>query len=369
MKKLIALTSLAFLILVLGCLQTGPVKEVVLAPNEGVGLGLPGFSLLDKVVRPNSITFLSISIRNNAEGQIARNVIVSIDNIEPFKLVACSGNVTEPTILYSEIPECGIYYDLDMRGRGGASSLHLNQHGTSELLPGQELELMWTLKSPPAELLGGICMCEDNNNPHQLYSTMDYDYKMIAQENIVYMSNEEYRKIKQENGTVNIPSTFKQTAGEFKIDHLTQIPKLYFATTELAQATDLSYEIYNRGKGFSPSGITIIIEYPPQMEPASAYKDFGWETNEELGADERTAIRRNFPEIDMSHILFRHIPEDRIRPGIKFPVTAPLELKKDELSSLIAFSIPQKTYNIGVYLYYTYRVENLGRISVSPAII
>jgi hypothetical protein len=369
MKKLIALISIVFLVFVFGCLQTGPVKETVLAPNEGVGLALPGFSLLDKVIRPNSITFLSISIRNNAEGQIAKNVIVSIDNIEPFKLVSCNGSVTEPTTLYSEIPECGIYYDLDMRGKDGASPLHLNQHGTSELLQGQELELMWTLKSPPQELLGGICMCETNNNPHLLYYTMDYDYKMIAQENIVYMSNDEYRKIKQENGTVNIPSTFEQTAGEFQISHLTQIPKLYFATTELAQGTDLSYEIYNRGRGFSPSGITIVIEYPAQMEPSSAYKDFGWKTSDELNEEEKTAVRRNFPEMNMENILVRQISEDRIRPGIKFPVTAPLELKKEELGSLIAFSIPQKTYNVGVYLYYTYRVENVGKISVSPAII
>lgn len=346
-------------------------EETVLAPTQGVGLTQGGFSIFDNRLKPDTKTVLSVKMRNNAEGQSASNVIVTIDNIEPFKLIACNNDEVDPNEDYSAYPECGSYYDLDLRGKDGVTPLRMNQHGTLEFLPGQELEFMWSIQSPTRYLLDGICMCDENANAHPIYYTIDYDYRMITQEDVTFMSQEEYTNIKNINGSVNLPSKLKHSAGEFRLKYQegSENPnlKLYYPTG-FAQTMDLDFEIENVGRGFSPSGVSIVVEYPEGVVNSSSYDEYGWKKGDELEENITRMIRRNFPDINMNRMLYRHIKEDRILPRIKEPITIPLELTKDELNNLIQFSIPQNTYSINIYLFYTYRVEDFGTVSVLPII-
>ena len=351
--------------LVMGCIGVGPTeeKETVLRPNQGVGVVPGGVYVLDSKVKPGAITSVVVKVRNNLEGQPANNIVVTLDNVAPLRIL-CRGGSGAVEEFFDNFPNykegyeaCGRDYSLDLD-----SNLKLNQHGVVKLDPGEEVEFIWPIRTPDRAVLAGM------KYEHTLYYTIDYDYKLKAQESIVYLSNQEYLRLKQENKTLNYPSTFRQTAGEFKLYPQTVNPFLYYPSQGIAQVASINYNIENNGDGFIPpdSKLVIVLQYPKEMEPDETYSEKRWIKGTDLDNERIKSILKHFPDINLNRILYKELDPSFLRKGFRYPISAPLTLTQDELNSLIENSIPSKTYNIQVYVFYKYRFEKSSKITIYP---
>ncbi|TFG99445.1 MAG: hypothetical protein E4H14_20275, partial [Candidatus Thorarchaeota archaeon] len=143
----LTIVFVVFSLALLGCTAPTSDEETVLYNFEGIGtlsFGLPVIpgqspSGTIQVVPPDGDAYISLLLRNNAEGDYASNIIVRLENVEPFLIKECH-NEKSPSAYRDAGENCAPYSE-----DGG---LMYSEHKLGEMYPDQEVEFFWTLVAP-----------------------------------------------------------------------------------------------------------------------------------------------------------------------------------------------------------------------------
>jgi hypothetical protein len=255
MIKKIAPLLLVFL--VLGCIFQQQKEETKLQVSEGLGIllfGLPSNPSNPVVevekVPPESDAFLSLILRNNAEGDTAKNIRVSLDNVEPFMVVECDAP-HPPTDPRDSSCYGGIYDDI-------INVDDYRTHRINEMSPDEELEFFWVLKSPSKGVTGNMYY------EHAIYATVNYHYHTSIYTGIAAMTFQEYSSRKSAGSSLVGTST--ASAGEIMVVSQTNEPILYAQNS--AATFILKILIQNRGSGIPnpDEKVNLTIEYNNMLE-------------------------------------------------------------------------------------------------------
>ncbi len=251
LKKIIPILAV---VLVLGCIQA-PAEETKLMESEGLGIllfGLPSNPenpvIEIEKVPANSDAFLSLILRNNAEGDIAKDITVSLDNVEPFDIVEC-GDQHSPVAQRTEACYGSIYDDRledDYR-----------THRINEMRPDEELEFFWVLKSPSKLITGGLYY------QHPIYVSVNYHYHTSIYTGVAAMTFQEYSSRKSGGGSLTGTST--SSAGEVIVYSQTSEPILYVQGSPGSFVLKLL--ITNRGNGIPKPNekVNLTIEFDKNL--------------------------------------------------------------------------------------------------------
>lgn len=361
---------LIFLALIFGCTggTQGPANETKLEVTEGVGI--VGTLKIDSL-NPGLDGYVTLTVRNNLGGEIARNVIISLDNVDPFKIYECGA----PHNASDNRTECAGQLDLD-RNNPYAT------HETSRLSPGEEIDVLWRLRAPNADTISNIAL------KHPLYYNVEYTYRTSFHQNIVFMSQQEQLRRKQAGEDYQISGESGMGAGELRISGTTQQPIIYFFNNEQGPETanfsfPLQFSVENQGTGIPMSDVIVLFEYPVStatgqtpVVPDDEMSIYGWYNWNNANAptnylQSKENINSTFGDdfstmggTDHSRLLYKVVKkEDFIK---SFDIFIPLKLTAAELTNLKYSNTPLKIYTFKVYTMYTYFIEGKDYINVYP---
>ena len=377
MKKisLMLVICLGLVVLSLGCLTPEPTNETKLEVTEGIGV--VGTLNIDKI-SPGLDGYVSLVIRNNLEGENAKDLIISLDNVKPFGIFECGG-VQDPDI--PRPSTCTGFLDLD-------DTLAFRQHGTSRVFPGEELEVYWRLRAPSKDEISDIAL------EHPIYYDIEYSYRTSFNENIVFMSKQEIIRRRQLGEEWRITGSSGMGAGEIRIEGTTDQPQtFFFAYPDDISASEsnftffLSYNVENKGDGFPISDMVVIVEYPKgktynSVLPVADLEEYGWYNwlnftencttgdgpRENCGNWAKGVIGEDdwqkVGETNKDNLIARKVSRDEFVE--LFPINIPFVLTSAELTELKQRNIPLKIYTFKIYTMYRYFTEGKEYITVYP---
>ncbi len=251
---------LAFVIATFACITaTQPTTETQLSVFQGLGVTYfgvptiggqtPSFSV--QRIRPSEEAYLSMIIRNNAGGDKAEDLVVSLDNVKPFKMVECGEEHTETEIRTDEQAQCVSWLDNINKP--------FRSFGIPSIAPGEEVELIYVLKAPSKNQVANVYY------EHEIFYTMQYKYKTSAFQSIVGFSQEEYSNQVKSGTLSQLNQT--NTAGAVNIKSKIKSPVIY----TLGKDKDflLEFELSNVGIGNLVTGskINVTVTYPTSVVP------------------------------------------------------------------------------------------------------
>lgn len=365
MRKIALIWGLVFVLFLAGCVspQTGGAQETKLEAFEG--LGVLGFDAQFKEVTSGSQFYVALVLRNNALGKEAKNIYVALENIEPFKIIDCKGNIraSDETRLNLIDNQCylnGVVRTLDyccLKQRGDEIS-HLydpefdfdwrlphKQHGMSKMYSGGERIFYWLLEAPISPKIA------DTSYEHYFYYFIDYDYIATGVYPITILSQEEEARLKIEGKTAPILSSYI-SSGDLKMDFSkTQNPQLYlkYGVTNY----NLLFFYSNVGKG-TPYGTVELTVNLPKSATNSSLVEIPIEARR-LGWDCTDFICKL--SVDANQVLDSTVFE------------LPFNLKADELERLRTNSLPYETYVFFFNTTYTYSLTGKTFIKVKSPFI
>ncbi len=160
--------TLSLIIILAGCTATGPSKtESKLKSNEGVGA--LEFRVGTTTLLPAGQEYVELVIRNNALGDDAKNIVVSLDNVAPFKIVECGG-AYEPNTYRAQCPNNDYNPStLDCETEGNPRSC---PSGYSLKLVDGEYVCQSITGSSYADVMSGICR-PHSSDPSYIGMIMD----------------------------------------------------------------------------------------------------------------------------------------------------------------------------------------------------
>ena len=376
MKKIILLITGIFLIaFLMGCLgATGDFKETKLDVEEGIGvIG----TLRIEELRPGLAGYISLTIRSNLEGAGASDIIISLDNVRPFKILECGEEISDVSENRKDTPGCLGNLDMDR-------DLPFKSRGTSRVFPGEELEVFWRLRAPGKDDISDIAL------RHPLYYSVEYTYSVNFRQNIIFMSQEEMLRRRERGEDYILHGETGSTAGEIRFSGATRQPIYYAFDFEPGGDAEsefdfvLSYSVDNRGKGFPLSDIVIILE---SLDDGVSYdlnllEEYRWQTYENMkeetchdGDKEVNCIEwleEIFDEaweesIDHENALYRIIRRHDFID--RFNIHTPLHItggRDGEMTKLRDGNIPLTIYSFNVHAAYRYYIEGKEYINVYP---
>lgn len=362
----------------LGCIATGGVEknEKVLGANTGIGV--LEFRTILQELPPGGQSYMSMVVRNNIDGAVARNVTVQLDNIYPFYLLNCTGGIIKEDELmmkqskYDPDKKCATMYPYDYD-----TGLGMAQHGIKELYPGDEYDFLWGYQAPENAIIKGIYY------KHQLYYTLEYDYSVANYFNVMAMSSQESLR-RQRGGEALVLSTTSDTsAADVKVDVSAQ-QVLYNLDGE-ALENYFTFKLTNMGVGVlsgdKVSNLTVIIPYNVDVlynvksdeltqlsssesdvvrtvysisPTAPLNKDYGWKQWVSITKDGEFLGGELSASID---------PETLIGQAV---YTIPY--KQADIVTLQSARIPIQTYTFFILLEYRYSIEGSIPLYIRPLI-
>ena len=384
-KEWILIVLLFLLVISFGCVgESKPTNETKLDVEQGVGV--VGKLKFDEL-HPGLEGYISLDVRSNLEGEGAGNVLIAIDNVNPFKIVEC-GVVHNNA---NDNRKCSGQLDLD-------KGLPVREHKTRQLVPGNEINVFWRLKAPGKDEISNIAL------KHPLYYTVSYDYNVKFHQNIVFMSQNEMIKRRQAGEDYMISGESGNTAGELRFSGSTQQPIIYFfdyGPHEKEESTfsfATQYLVENKGKGFPISDVIVLLEYPKDgialddstPEGTPNYQVYGWHKwdnwdgkillDDGSSIDCRTGDENNpqincktwveqtlgddFKKIDTTHLIAKVIKRENFVDS--FSIYAPFVMTGKERTHLRDSNIPMKIYPFNVYAMYRYFTIGKDYITVYP---
>ena len=226
---------LVFSLASLGCVAPQSGEETVLYDFQGLGVlsfGLPVVTGLSpegtiQIIPPNGDAYVSLLIRNNAEGDYATNIVARLENVEPFTIKECHNE----------------HYPYEDRGDNICApynedhDLMYSEHKLGEMYPDQEVEFFWTLIAPDDDEVANMFY------DHIVFYSVEYDYKVTSSQTIYAMTQaERTSRIAEEKAITGSMST---THGEVSFLPDFNEPLIY--STGQSQGIDqlLKYKISN----------------------------------------------------------------------------------------------------------------------------
>lgn len=240
----------------LACTAQQTLNETQLTTFEGLGatyFGIPTFggitpSFSTQVVRPGDEAYLSIILRNNAEGEQAQDIIMSLDNVDPFKIVEC-GEPHEPTEIRTEASECITWFDT--------KSYPYRTFRIPVMAPNEETEIIYVLKSPTKEQIANVYY------EQEIFYNLQYRYKTNMFQVLLGLSQDEY-STRLTTGDA-IAGSQSVTAGPIKITPKTTTPVIYSLGSP--KSFSIEFQISNNGEGVlqPQSNLNLTLTYPSNV--------------------------------------------------------------------------------------------------------
>lgn len=214
-------------------------------------------------VAPNTSTFVVITVLNNVLGEEAENIVVSLENVEPFLIVepntACSNGCPPNT---TRTWPSFLGYTCD-NGR------EVREHCMSRLAPGDIIDFFWILKAPNRNEIGNMVY------DHKMYYTITYDYTATVVYRISAINERELLAGRKTSNYV-----ISSTASPIKFEGRTPDLSVIYSSTVPSRAMmyfSLSPEI--GVQGILADTMKITVKYPDSTYlsvVANEAQDLGW---------------------------------------------------------------------------------------------
>jgi len=270
-KEIKFIAALSLFILTFGCIT----QEEVPKSYEDIKVLYAGSKI--SRVAPNTSTFVVITVLNNVLGEEAKNIMVSLENVEPFLVIepnsSCE-NGCEPNTTRSW--ESFFGYTCD-RGK------EVREHCMTRLAPGDIVDFFWILRAPDRYQIGNMVYT------HKMYYTITYDYTATVIYRIGAINERELVAGRRtSNYVINrtaSPIRFEGQTPDLSVIYNSDYPRkgyLYFALSPEPGAG-----------GTLAENITVEVKYPDSNYLSGVSNEVG----EELGwrIDGDTAIKEITP--------------------------------------------------------------------------
>lgn len=357
-----AVLVLALIPLISGCtFNQAPKEETKITQTQGVGV--LEFKALRTDMVADAYNYVLLSVRNNAEGNRAKNITVSLENVEPFSIYEGTDHAPGETRSVSN----QFFDDLGLPYRS---------HRIRDMLPDEEIQFFWNIQSPLSSEIVDMAYA------HKIYYMLSYDYTSTLTQTIAALSEDEYLELSKE-APVTLSGKGISSPGELKLESQTQQPLIYSEGDATGLDFLLEFSLNNIGTGVTKPGTSVIIalkndsltqidynkaetigwkKYPQETcdpndeadcnSPCGLAKDFNSKFNSVLDFQELT------PDVKAGLMLFRINSTDIISG--KYTITMPLKFLTEGIYE------PQKILTFDAYIGYTYLKEGVTTINVYP---
>ncbi|PIN99632.1 hypothetical protein COT72_05125 [archaeon CG10_big_fil_rev_8_21_14_0_10_43_11] len=337
------------------------------------GIGVLSFIPIQEQLLPGGQSYVELTIRNNALGQVAKNIVITLDHIHPFSLLDCTGSeiplesisVSNQDYLVSYQDEqvacdkvygrcdpldsdCGFFlYDNDSR-------VALNQHGLLELFTGDEYDFIWGVKAPEVGAIKGIYYKQD------LYYIVEYDYGVNGFYNLIAMSNTEAQRRRDVGESLNVPIDEQNSAGP--IDVVFEDEQVFFDVLGSQIVQNFIFTIENKGTGVLSEGTDarVVSRIPDELDVQSSCANW-WDGHLVQNEDGTYRTEEGCANKD---ILYRDITSQDFFGSLEFFV--PFKINEQTLTLLRDNNIPLTTFTFFVDMNYTYSIEGSTTLQVRP---
>ncbi|MFA5406335.1 MAG: hypothetical protein WC307_03180 [Candidatus Nanoarchaeia archaeon] len=345
MKK--SLIAIMGLLLICGCLGNNTTStETKIQSTQGIGV-LEFKAVVDDMIA-STYNYLLLSIRNNAEGSSAKNIMVSLENVEPFMIYECN---QEHAPNEKRTSVCNQFFD-DV---GEA----YRTHKINNMLPDEEIQFFWNIRAPTEQEIVNLAYDQT------IYYSMSYDYTTTVTQTIAGISQAEYLERSKE-GAVTLSGQTISSPGEVKIESKTQQPIIYTEGSSIPLDFTLQFELDNVGTGVPKPGSTIIVAVKSD-ESTSVNEELarraGWLQYSEI----QSAFDAKFPLIEFEELT------STIREGLWITSIDSSLIRSSSYSLILPVQFntgnvyePQKILTFSAYISYTYLKEGSTSISVYP---
>jgi hypothetical protein len=263
--RIFVASLVVFSIAMLGCTAPTSTEETVLYSFQGLGVlsfGLPvipGQSPAGsiQITPPEGDAYISLLVRNNAEGDYASDIIVRLENVEPFKIKECHVE-QNPSDFRDDDENCAPYSE-----DGG---LMYSEHRLGEMYPDQEVEFFWTLIAPSESEIAGMFY------DHVIYYAVEYNYKVTSSQIVYAMTQAE--KTSRLNDDKPVSGSMSTTSGEVRFTSNFNEPIIYSTGQSSGQDLALKYKIYNsNADGTIKPGtkMNVTVTLPGEQGSTTAY--------------------------------------------------------------------------------------------------
>jgi hypothetical protein len=345
MKKNILLgIALIFLIFISGCTDTSSTTETKLQSYQGLGIlsftmGVAGSSRPEITV--GSQDRINLLIRNNAEGETARNIVATIDNLAPFGVIDCRGNIYEPSQSRPETDDCSnpLLSDDD--------EITYSQHRLSNLFKNDEFELVWAVKAPTGPQTGQMTY------EHTLYATLEYDYTVDSSISLIALSQDEVNRRRNEGEEYLVSGKTINSAGDIKLDTSYTNQPLIYPSTQGSTSPEfyLRFRADNQGTGLPNGNVAVRVFIPPEIaieESKVSSSEYDWYIKQD----------------DENEYLEKTLSANEVVLGKT--LTIPFKIGQEELDSINQNAIGEKTYNMFVEMDYHYIITSEIVVRIIP---
>jgi len=254
------------IILLAGCTQqTGPQyetlnTEITCPPTQEICiLGNPGL-LNEMSIYSDTDTVFSLVLRNNLEGDEARNVEVKLKNLSPFYVVegynyntdiantcSISAGVWKPYEIRESIyvPEPQFISDF---GLPFASKM------LDIMYPNEEVEFLWNLRTPSRQEIANVAY------EHSIDYEISYDYKTSILQTIYAISEQEYQRMLSLGDDLTAKKgTITSSIGALNVESIIEEPVR--VSGENSQFS-LTYKVNNKRNGIPQYPALFAFQYP-----------------------------------------------------------------------------------------------------------
>lgn len=370
------------IILLSGCVSR-PVATEEVKISKTTGIGVLDFGVVVQEMVADTYNYIILSIRNNAEGNNAKDIRASLDNVEPFTIYECNLE-HEPTDLRVDV--CNQFFDdYDVPYRS---------HKINEMIPDEEIQFFWNVKAPTdSEIV-------DMGLEHTVYYTLEYNYTSTVTQTIAAISQEEYLELSKE-GPVSLSGQTISSPGELKLESNTQQPLIFSEGSEVPLDFTLEFDITNTGDGVPMPGTRILVavkkgdltEYGENLRGWTAYgKDMSCETLSDYpdlysqecdtghtsyspGTIDKQFLTNWFDEV-FPYIEFDELGAEGgvIRDDLMLTSVSAEQLRGSSYSLLLPMKFktlgifePQKILTVSAYISYKYLKEGYVKVDVFPS--
>jgi hypothetical protein len=282
--------GLFMLIILAGCTQNTsqeyePINvEVACPPSQEICvLGAPGL-LNELSIYSDSETSFSVILRNNLEGDEARNVEVKLKNLSPFYVIEgykfYSGvsvesiittgrqvNETDLTCYVSQgrwkpdeerqslyVPEPQFISDL---GLPFASKM------LDIMYPNEEVEFIWNLETPSRQEIANVAY------EHSIDYEVSYDYKSSILQTIYAISEQEYQRVLSLSEDISLrKGTMTSSIGALNVATTIEEP---VRVNGVNSQFSVTYKVNNKRSGIPLNPALFLFQYPKGTDFVGAF--------------------------------------------------------------------------------------------------
>ncbi|MBN1924095.1 MAG: hypothetical protein JW791_05050 [Nanoarchaeota archaeon] len=255
-------------VLILGCTaqeepetqsQTSLQRESRCASNEDLCIiGTPGLLNRDGVYS-SSDTFFSLVLRNNLQGQEAKNVEIQLKNVGPFKIVEGFTAIIENDSCRLEVGVWGPHIERDITNSPNPQfvddlGLPFAKHKLNVMYPNEEVEFTWRLRAPSFQEIADVAY------EHSFDYVVSYDYSSGILQTVYAISESEYQR--QLSITGNEPSTTGTITGSVGALSIASNVQEPVRVQNIGSQFSLLYQIQNQRTGTPTNPAMFLLQYP-----------------------------------------------------------------------------------------------------------